>query len=66
MDIPEYKDKIQALRAKLVSQMTKTNDPMLKAFNNRKDRTIVDQVMIDTYGESKSAKKKRKKKKKKD
>ena len=30
--------------------MKKTNDPMLKAFENRADRAIVDQVMVATCG----------------
>ncbi len=62
MDNPKYIKNIQALQEKLITQMTKTDDPMLKAFKNRNDRAIVDQVIVDTYGKLKSVKKKRKKK----
>jgi hypothetical protein len=33
--------------------MKKTNDPMLKAFENRNDRSIVDRVITATYGPQK-------------
>ncbi len=53
IDSPEHKETIKMLQAKLVAQMKKTNDPMLKAFENRTDRAIVDQVMVATYGPQK-------------
>jgi N-sulfoglucosamine sulfohydrolase len=59
----QHLETIQALQAKLVAQMKKTNDPMLKAFENRGDRTIVDEVIVATYGPQKSTKPKAKKKK---
>jgi N-sulfoglucosamine sulfohydrolase len=53
IDSPSHKETIKMLQAKLVAQMKKTNDPMLKAFENRTDRAIVDQVMVETYGPQK-------------
>ena len=50
IDNPEYKDRIEALQTQLVGQMTKTTDPTLNAFNNRKDRAIVNQTMIAAIG----------------
>jgi N-sulfoglucosamine sulfohydrolase len=50
---PDHKKTIKGLQAKLVAQMKKTKDPMLKAFENRTDRTIVDQVLVATYGPQK-------------
>jgi len=44
--------------------MTKTNDPMLKAFENRDDRTIVDKVIHDMYANSNEYKSKKGDKKK--
>jgi N-sulfoglucosamine sulfohydrolase len=59
---PEYKPQIEAFKKKLVANMTATKDPMLKAFENMKDRSIVDQVIEDTYGKVTPKKKKKKKK----
>ena len=53
IDSPEHKETIKMLQSKLVAQMKKTADPMLKAFENRTDRAIVDQVMVATYGPQK-------------
>jgi N-sulfoglucosamine sulfohydrolase len=53
IDSPRHKETIKGLQSKLVAQMKKTNDPMLKAFENRTDRAIVDQVMVATYGPQK-------------
>jgi len=57
---------MQALQARLVAHMKRTQDPMLAAFQNRDDRRIVDRVMLETYGPLKPAKKKKKQKKKPD
>jgi N-sulfoglucosamine sulfohydrolase len=53
IDSPSHKETIKGLQAKLVAQMKKTKDPILKAFENRTDRTIVDQVLVATYGPQK-------------
>ncbi|MCH2206139.1 MAG: sulfatase [Lentisphaerales bacterium] len=63
IDNPEYKTQIESFKAKLAVNMKATKDPILKAFENMDDRTIVDQVIIDTYGKPVAKKKKNKKKK---
>ena len=50
VDSPPYREAIGSLRAILESQMEKTGDPMLKAFQNRDQRRIVDEVLTATYG----------------
>ncbi len=56
IDAPEHQGTIQSFQKKLVTQMKKTDDPMLKAFENRTDRSIVDGVITATYGPQKSVK----------
>jgi len=53
IDSSRHKETIKGLQAKLVAQMKKTNDPMLKAFESRNDRSIVDRVITATYGPQK-------------
>jgi N-sulfoglucosamine sulfohydrolase len=63
---PDLKASIEQLQTQLVAHMTRTNDPMLPAFQNRNDRAAVDQILLKTYGPPKeSAKKKAMKKDKK-
>jgi N-sulfoglucosamine sulfohydrolase len=50
---PAHAVSIKALQEKLVTQMKKTEDPMLAAFQNRNDRAKVDEVLIATYGPKK-------------
>ncbi|MGI9444235.1 MAG: hypothetical protein ACR2N1_17315, partial [Rubripirellula sp.] len=47
---PEHASTIAAMQEQLVTQMRKTNDPMLEAFINRSDRGAIDQILVDTYG----------------
>ena len=54
---PEYKDVIAEMQGHLRMQMQKTEDPMLKAFQNRDDRAKVDAVLEATYGKPKDKKK---------
>ena len=49
---------MRSLQDKLVAQMEKTSDPMLKAFLHRTDRSTVDQVLLATYGPQKASRKK--------
>ncbi|MBI1371288.1 MAG: sulfatase-like hydrolase/transferase [Phycisphaera sp.] len=56
IDDPKYKAVIAEKRKQLEAWMVKTNDPMLKAFQYRDDRAVVDEVMAATYGKP-SAKK---------
>jgi len=63
----EHREAITALQAKLQGWMNATNDPMLAAFTNRDDRTLVDQALFKAYGPQKkpeSAKKGERKNKK--
>ena len=62
--MPEHRSAMQALQTRLVGHMRRTQDPMLAAFQNRDDRTIVDRVMLQTYGPLKPPKKQKKQKKK--
>ncbi|MEO1990753.1 MAG: heparan N-sulfatase, partial [Pirellulales bacterium] len=62
IDDTDQQSTVASLQAQLVSHMTRTNDPMLKAFHKRKNRTIVDQVLLETYGPMKGSQKDRKKK----
>ena len=52
---------LKALQAKLVAHMERTADPMLAAFQNRNDRTKVDEVLVATYGPKKDERPKAKK-----
>jgi N-sulfoglucosamine sulfohydrolase len=61
IDSPEYRPMIAKMKEKLESYMIKTNDPMLEAFRNSDDRTIVDKVIRDMYGNT-NANKSRKRK----
>ena len=64
---PEFREVVRDLQARMQAWMEKTNDPMLPAFINRSDRSIVDRVMLDTYGplkESKARSQKRQKRQK--
>tara|TARA_R110000850_G_scaffold42902_10_gene110046 strand:- start:1195 stop:2664 length:1470 start_codon:yes stop_codon:yes gene_type:complete len=54
---PEYKAVIAEMQAKLEAQMVKTEDPMLKAFQNKENRELVDKVLEATYGVPKDKKK---------
>ncbi|MCP4858440.1 MAG: sulfatase [Fuerstiella sp.] len=66
IDRPDLQASIELLQTQLVAHMTRTNDPMLPAFQNRKDRAAVDEILLRTYGPPKgSAKKKPMKKGKK-
>lgn len=69
IDDPAHAETRAELQEKLVGQMQKTADPMLAAFENRHDRTKVDEVLVATYGPKKDerpgAKKRKPKKKKK-
>ena len=50
MDNPEYKPIIESMQKKLNAQMTKTKDPILKAFENRTDQVKVEEAMTEAYG----------------
>ncbi|MEO2026385.1 MAG: sulfatase, partial [Fuerstiella sp.] len=64
IDRPDLLASIELLQTQLVAHMTRTNDPMLPAFQNRTDRAAVDEILLKTYGPPQdSAKKKRTKKK---
>jgi len=56
IDQPEQSDILNELRNRLEAQMRKTDDPMLEAFQNRHDRSRVDEVMTRTYGPRKAQK----------
>jgi N-sulfoglucosamine sulfohydrolase len=58
-----YCEITQSLQRRLVSQMEKTNDPMLKAFQHRADRATVDKILLKVYGPPQPRKKKRNKRK---
>ncbi|MFT5300678.1 MAG: N-sulfoglucosamine sulfohydrolase, partial [Mariniblastus sp.] len=62
---PDQQSTIVSLQSELVSHMQRTDDPMLKAFQNKTNRAIVDQVLLETYGPMKGSKKDKKKKKEK-
>lgn len=59
----KYADTIKQLQDELVAQMKSSDDPMLAAFLHREDRSKVDQVLTDTYGNWKAKGERRKKKK---
>jgi N-sulfoglucosamine sulfohydrolase len=61
IDDSTYASTLKALQAKLVAQMERTADPMLAAFQNRNDRTKVDEILIATYGPKKDERPKAKK-----
>lgn len=61
IDEPGLESVIQSFQIKLVAQMEKTDDPILKAFKNRGDRAVVDAVIAETYGPQKSTKPKQRK-----
>lgn len=67
IDSSEHRDAIESLQVKLRDWMSATGDPMLAAFENRSDRTLVDQTLLKTYGppKAKPAKNLRKRQKKK-
>jgi len=50
VDNPEYRAAIEGMRSKMQAWMEQTEDPMLPAFLNRSDRSIVDRAMLDAYG----------------
>lgn len=64
IDEPTHAEALKALQGELVSQMKKTEDPMLAAFLNRNDRAIVDEILIATYGPRKDERPKAKQAKK--
>lgn len=57
---PAYAQESNDLRGKLAAQMTKTQDPMLAAFENRDDRAMVNNVLLATYGPQGDGKRKTK------
>jgi N-sulfoglucosamine sulfohydrolase len=59
IDSGEHRKTIELLQGKLVKQMEKTRDPMLKAFLSRTERAAVDKILLDTYGPPKSRPKRR-------
>ncbi|MDG1897809.1 MAG: sulfatase [Fuerstiella sp.] len=60
IDRPDLQPSIQLLQAQLVAHMTRTNDPMLPAFENREDREAVDEILLKTYGPPKESARKKK------
>jgi hypothetical protein len=62
IDHTDHQSTVASLQSQLVSHMTRTNDPMLKAFHNRTNRAVVDQVLLETYGPMKGSQKERKNK----
>ena len=50
VDKPEYKGKLQRLKAGLKEYMKISTDPMLPAFNNPTDRAAIDKLILNTYG----------------
>ena len=62
IDHTDHQSTVASLQSQLVSHMTRTNDPMLKAFHNRTNRAVVDQVLLETYGPMKGSQKDRKNK----
>ena len=65
VDSSEHREAIESLQAELRDWMERTNDPMLAAFVNRSDRSLVDQALLKTYGPPKKAKENKKKRNKK-
>ncbi len=63
IDSPAHQPAIAALRARLLAHMQRTEDPMLAAFQQRKDRAAVDEVLRATYGPPKPPRKKKSRKK---
>jgi len=61
IDEAAHQATLESMRNKLAKHMTSSHDPMLKAFQHRDDRSIVDQVLVDTYGPQKVSKKKKRK-----
>lgn len=59
IDNPEYKTTITQFKKLLQKNMTLTNDPILKAFENMHNRSIVDQVIKQTYPSTKKKKKRK-------
>jgi len=57
IDRPDQQSIIVSLQTQLVSHMRRTDDPMLKAFQNKANRAIVDQVLLETYGPMKNSRK---------
>jgi N-sulfoglucosamine sulfohydrolase len=64
IDEPDHRATVESLQAQLVAHMQRTNDPMLKAFQHRTDRAVVDKVLRATYGPLKEFTKKKKNTKK--
>lgn len=60
---PELQPTIKLLQAELVAHMTRTDDPMLPAFQSRNDRSVVDRILMKTYGPPKEPRKKKPSKK---
>jgi len=54
-----HADDITAMKSLLEAEMVRTRDPMLKAFRNRDNRSIVEEVLKATYGEPRPEKAKR-------
>ena len=61
---PKHAGALKALQARLVTQMKKTQDPILPAFQNRNNRAKVDEILVKTYGPRKVKKPKKSKDKK--
>ena len=59
IDKPNHRETIAGLQAQLIAHMTRTSDPMLKAFLNRNDRVAVGKVLLETYGPPKEPKKRK-------
>lgn len=59
----EYAAAFDFLTGKLVEQMVKTDDPILKAYQNKNDRAVVDAVLTEVYGPGSRGKGKKGKKK---
>ncbi len=58
IDDPALQAAVAALQAQLVAHMTRTDDPMLAAFQHRTNRAEVDKVLRATYGAAATPKKK--------
>jgi N-sulfoglucosamine sulfohydrolase len=61
IDAPEHQDVIKSFQSRLLAQMKMTEDPMLKAYESKGDRTAIDEVIVATYGPQKSTKPREKK-----
>lgn len=60
---PAHRETITALQQQLVDHMTRTNDPMQPAFEQRNNREAVNKILLETYGPQKPSKPRKKKQK---